>query len=125
MSIQCQPGSTTVSRDGRIWVLTLHGEHDLSTAPELEQRLTKIAASGTSVVIELAEATFIDSQIINWLLRWTERAAVTPSLHLAISTGAAGTPALRVIDLLGLTPKLPCHPTKADAHHALSTESPA
>ena len=77
--------------------------------------MAKVAASGTSVVIDLSDATFIDSQVVGWLVRWSECVMESSSLHLAIATGTDGAFAKRVIDLLGLTNRLPCHPTKTDA----------
>ena len=120
-----EPSSTALTRDGDVWVFTLNGEHDISTAPGLERTLAKVAASGTSVVIDLSDATFIDSQVVGWLVRWSERAMESSSLHLAIATGTDGAFAKRVIDLLGLTNRLPCHPTKTDALRHLAVETPA
>jgi anti-anti-sigma factor len=104
-------------------VFTLNGEHDISTAPDLERTLAEVAASGTSIVIDLSEAAFIDSQVVGWLVRWSQRAADRPNLHVAISIGTDGAFAKRVIDLLGLTARLPCHPSKTDAVRHLAAET--
>jgi anti-anti-sigma factor len=108
-------GKARLTREDEIWVLALTGEHDLATAPELEREMKQVEASGTSVVIDLTEASFIDSQIISWLLRWSERAAVSSHLRLAVATGGDGSITKRLIDLVGIADKLPCHETRADA----------
>jgi hypothetical protein len=47
-----------------VWVVSLVGEHDLATAPEVRQAIDQAAAEGGRVVIDLTQATFIDSTII-------------------------------------------------------------
>jgi len=121
MMTRYQPGATTLTRDGDIWTLTLTGEHDLTTAENLDEQMEQIAASGTSVVIDLSQAQFIDSQVIAWLLRWWERSLESAHLHLAISTGEDSTPATRLLQLIDIADTLPCYPTAADALHHLQT----
>jgi hypothetical protein len=41
-------------------VVSLSGEHDLSTSPELDVALTRAVVAGFGVVVDLSEATFID-----------------------------------------------------------------
>ena len=56
------PGKLVVERLTGTSVLTLRGEHDVTTAPSLGAELE--AVSGTNVVVDLAEVGFIDSSII-------------------------------------------------------------
>jgi anti-anti-sigma factor len=118
-------GRATLTREDEVWVLTLTGEHDVATAPELEHEMEQIEASGTSVVIDLTEASFIDSQVIAWLLRWSKRAASSTHLRLAVATGGDGSIAKRLIDLVGIADHLPCHRAKAEAVAHLSSMAPA
>jgi anti-anti-sigma factor len=118
--ITCQPGATTLSQDGEIWMLTLSGEHDLTTTPNLDEDMERIAASGTSVVIDLSPATFIDSQVIAWLLRWWKRSLESTHLHLAIATGEARSPVTRLFELVDLADTVPCFPTTPEALHHLN-----
>src|SRR6476619_5775434 len=53
---------------GDRWLVTLKGEHDLSTADELGDRLAAIFATGTSLVVDLRETQVIDSSILLVLL---------------------------------------------------------
>jgi anti-anti-sigma factor len=52
-----------------IWVVSAIGEHDLATAPQLDQALTEIEKTGTTAVLDLTPATFIDSTVINTAIR--------------------------------------------------------
>lgn len=113
------PGTTMLTRDGQIWMLTLTGDHDLTTTRGLDEEMERIAASGTSVVIDLSGATFIDSQVIAWLVRWWRRSLESTHLHLAISTGEAASPVTRLFDLVKLADTLPCHSTREAALHHL------
>jgi len=52
----------TTQLEASLWVLRLVGEHDLSTAPLVEAAFEPIEASGTTVVVDLTETSFIDFQ---------------------------------------------------------------
>ena len=106
--------SGLTNQDGTL-VLTLEGEHDLTTVPRLEHQMEQVCASGTNVVIDLTRATFIDCQVIRWLLRWSERARRIDHLHLAVAIGADGSCAKRLIDLLNATETIPCQTTMTEA----------
>lgn len=101
-------GTTKLASQDGTWVLTLEGEHDLTTVPLLERQMEQVCASGTSVMIDLTRATFIDCQVVGWLLRWSERARRIDHLHLAVAIGADGSCAKRLIDLLNATGPIPC-----------------
>jgi anti-sigma B factor antagonist len=52
------------------WVVAASGEVDLYTAPELERALTApLTAGATQLVVDLTEATFVDSTALHVLLR--------------------------------------------------------
>src|SRR6478609_3995568 len=55
-------------------VVVVTGEHDLSTAPELERRLDAALDSGHAVVVDLLGTTFIDSTVLRVLICARERA---------------------------------------------------
>jgi anti-anti-sigma factor len=116
-----EPGTTTLTHQGAIWMLAVAGEHDLTTTKKLDEDMEQIAASGTSVVIDLSQAMFIDSQVIAWLVRWWKRSAESTHLHLAIATGEGPSPVTRLLDIVDLTSILPCYPTTTAARHHLQT----
>jgi hypothetical protein len=41
-------GATTLTNEDGTWVLTLEGEHDLTTVPRLEHQMKQVCSSGTS-----------------------------------------------------------------------------
>jgi anti-sigma B factor antagonist len=56
------------------FVVTVAGEADLYTAPDLERALEGVIGLGaTTVVLDLADVTFIDSTTLGILLRYNAR----------------------------------------------------
>jgi anti-anti-sigma factor len=115
-------GGTAWTRLAEGWLLTLTGEHDLATAPELEHQMQQVCDSSTnaSVLIDLTETTFIDCQVIGWLVRWCEHGRRSPNFRLCVATGDASV-AKRLIDLLGLDELAPCRASKGEAVAMLMT----
>jgi anti-anti-sigma factor len=85
-------------RDG-IWVLSLRGEHDLSTQPSLSEELGRVTAVGGPVVIDLSDTDFIDSTI----LRVLANAAVEQSAGLKVAVVVpTGREAMRILRVTGI-----------------------
>jgi anti-sigma B factor antagonist len=64
-----QQGETVVTDlPGDRWLVSLDGDHDLSTADDLLHKLRAIFRTGTTVVIDLTPTTFIDSSTLGVLL---------------------------------------------------------
>jgi anti-sigma B factor antagonist len=103
----------TVHRDGHGTVLTVGGEVDLATAPQLHSRLVDLVDDGTgSVVVDLTQVAFMDSTGLGVLLAAHRRArAGGPTIRLVCPQG----PVLRVLRLTGLVPALPVHRSLAEA----------
>jgi anti-anti-sigma factor len=99
------------------WVLTLSGEHDLATVPELNGHMEDALRSDAPVVIDLTAATFLDCQVIGWLARWSQRAAERDQVQPAVVVGADGSAAARLFDVLDIAESIPitCVATKAEA----------
>ena len=116
------PGDTTWARLAEGWLLTLTGEHDLATAPELEHQMQQVcdSSANASVLIDLTEAMFIDCQVIGWLVRWCEHGRRSTNLRVCVATGDASV-AKRLIDLLGLDELAPCRASKGEALAMLMT----
>jgi anti-sigma B factor antagonist len=65
---------STAELDGNTFVVAAAGEADMYTAPTLEQALEGVVGlGGTSVVLDLAEVTFIDSTVLSVLLTFQGR----------------------------------------------------
>jgi anti-sigma B factor antagonist len=64
----------TASLGDNAFVVTLTGEVDLYTSPALEQALDgAVGLGGTSVALDLAKVSFVDSTVLETLLRYHER----------------------------------------------------
>jgi anti-sigma B factor antagonist len=64
----------TAELGGNAFVVTLTGEADLHTAPELDRALQGvIALGGTAVAVDLGDVSFVDSTALGVLLRHQPR----------------------------------------------------
>jgi anti-sigma B factor antagonist len=103
-------------------VLTISGEHDLSTAPNLRRRLDSLLDEGAVTVVDLSPATFIDSSILGVILDGRRRAAdAEVGFAVVHSSGADGVG--RVLEVTGLRAELPVHARREDAYSAVSSNS--
>jgi anti-sigma B factor antagonist len=91
------------SRTG-VWLLSLHGEHDLATQPSLREQLGHVRAAGGPIVVDLSAAGFVDSTIIGALLDCAEGKAAR-----VFVVAPPGSAARRLADLVRLADALPVH----------------
>ena len=93
-----------------VMVVTLRGEHDLSTRPELGEALAR-AAEDASVLVDLSECDFIDSTVIGALVvafqTVTERGRL-----FALTIPADAKAVQRVARVAGLATFLTIHETR-------------
>jgi anti-sigma B factor antagonist len=67
-------GVETIGTGARVTVIAVHGQADLHTAPELRSAIAGAIDGGAgSLVIDLSEATFIDSMTLGVLLGGVKR----------------------------------------------------
>ncbi|MEU6097313.1 STAS domain-containing protein [Streptomyces sp. NPDC047079] len=103
---------TRTTVDG-VTVLTVGGEIDHDTAPQLHDALIDSGSViAPRIVLELSAVTFMDSSGINTLVK-AHRAAdrVQGWIRLAALTE----PVLRVIELVGVDLIITCYPTLPEA----------
>ena len=111
--------------DAGLAVLTISGEHDLSTAPLLRRRIDNLLDEGTATVIDLSPATFIDSSILGVILD-SRRRASDAGIGLAIVHANGAEAVDRVLDVTGLRAELPVHARREEAFsEALGSGEPA
>lgn len=96
-----------VERCGAAWVITLHGEHDVSTQSLLRGQLDRVREAGGPIVVDLSRARFIDSTVIGALvLAWQQRGG---DLALVAPTNYDGT---RLVELIGIGSVIPVYPAR-------------
>jgi anti-sigma B factor antagonist len=109
------PGEISLDhRESGVVVVSLTGEHDLSTAPALREHLEKILDEGLPVVLSLSGAEFIDSSIIGVVLD-TRRRAEEAGIGFATALEDGAPPVRRVLEITGLDSNLPVRHSEREA----------
>ena len=89
-------------------IVTLHGEHDLNSKPELVRALE--AASQRNVLVDMSRCTFVDSAVVSVVLRVSRKLQERDGvLELVIPSEAR--PIRRVFELMGLESLVPMRET--------------
>jgi anti-anti-sigma regulatory factor len=113
-----------VELDGPVWVVSLHGPHAQATIARLDAEIERVVATGTTIVLDLTDLTFIDGHLVAAILRWANRAQLSDHEALAVVAGEAPSVAGRGFNIvLGSSARLPCFATKDEALAALSAAS--
>ncbi len=99
-------------------MLSISGEHDLSTAPELRRRLESLIAEGGPVIVDLSPASFVDSSILGVLLA-ARRGADEAGLGFAVAHPGKDDAVGRVLEITGLRTELPVHSGRDEAMTAV------
>ena len=105
--------------DAGLAVVTISGEHDLSTAPNLRRRLDGLLDEGTATVVDLSPATFIDSSILGVILDSRRRAAEA-KIGFAVVHANGADAVDRVLEVTGLRAELPVHTQREEAFNEAS-----
>jgi anti-anti-sigma factor len=103
-----------VSRyDSETAVVSLYGEHDLSSQPELQGTLQALVLAGNRVIVDLSQTEFIDSSVLMALLA-TDRLAREQGGRLTLQLATA--PIVeKALEISGVSQRLPCAPTREQA----------
>jgi anti-anti-sigma factor len=108
------PGRVAVDRRDGVALLTVCGEHDLSNGEVLRDGLWTVFGDGTAVVVDLSEASFIDSGVLHTLV-----AAAGPareaSGRMLVVCARADSFTRRVLHMAGLDQVLRIADTVEDA----------
>jgi anti-sigma B factor antagonist len=97
-------------RDSGVVVVSLRGEHDLTTAPTLRERVEEAVGRRSGLLIDLTEAEFIDSSIIGVVLEG-QRRAEEEGIGFAAALEGGDAAVRRVLEVTGLDRNLPVHPS--------------
>ena len=109
-------GVETKQLDGGVTVVTIRGELDMSTAPELERTLEAVSSSESpAILIDLSDCEFIDSTGVALIIRTWQR----------VDRGAEGSGRLvlccpnsqvrRLLDITGVEGSIRMHDSVDDA----------
>jgi anti-sigma B factor antagonist len=101
-------------------VIALHGEWDLYNRPELERALRRAELSGEQViVIDLSQATFIDSSVLGALVEARKRLAEGSRIAVV----AADRQIRKVFEITGLASVFTLHETLEELRADLTLQS--
>lgn len=115
------PGTIQRRREGPVWIVVMHGEHDLSTAPNLAHELEQAFDAGAPVVVDLTEVEFMDSAILNALLKAREQALARQEGSFVLVAPLGSFPS-RVLALVVGT-LIPTYPNLSEAVATLAPAS--
>ncbi len=110
------PGEVEVAIEEGLSIVRLLGEHDLSTTQLIADRLAALIDSGSPLVFDLSEATFIDSGVVR-VFEEVHIAGVPVALVISEQTSSI---VRRVLDLTGAAQRIPVVPSWEDARHVLA-----
>jgi anti-sigma B factor antagonist len=103
----------TAALGGDSFIVTLTGEVDLHTATSLEEALEGVVAlGGTAVALDLAEVSFVDSTVLEVLLRYRERLQNLGGELVVVTQDRR---VLRTFEVTGLDRVFAIHQRLADA----------
>ncbi len=111
------------SIDAETHLIELGGEVDLYTAPEFKERLVQVIEDGkTRVVVDLSNATFIDSTTLGVLVGGVKRLRPSGgSLALVCSDQNIQ----KIFEITGLDRVFPIHESREGALSAVATDGAA
>ena len=116
-----QPGTVEVEHHAPgLAVVSIRGEHDLSTSPELRRALEQAAAHST-VLVDLCECSFIDSSVIQALVS-TARALHAGGEQLVLVIPPEQKQVARVAQMTHLAEIFPIHTSRHAALVSIQRE---
>lgn len=93
---------TRQQHDPPLGVAALHGEHDADSSTRLENELALLLDGGFGVVVDLSDATFIDSQTLSVLLGTRHRAEQAELGFTVVLPDDGSAQVHRLLDVTGL-----------------------
>ena len=81
-----------------MWVISVRGEYDMANVADIEHAIAEVFDAGSTVLLDLTQTTFIDSSVLNAIIRAHQTAATSATHRLLVIAPRGGAPR-RVIDL--------------------------
>lgn len=98
-----EPPRIEVHRSGNgAALVALRGEHDLHGSPGLRRRLDALIREGLPIVVDLREATFLDSATIGVLLAAHREARRRGQRFMLVLADSTGWPLRTILEVTGL-----------------------
>lgn len=116
-------GSVYLRRQDGAWVLSLVGEHDLTTQSMLTDQIRRLTNTGDGLVVDLRRAEFIDSTVIHAVRAAHAEADGGKPDRFAIVVRNGAT-ASRVVSLVGLDRVIPAFEHLETAIRTVTARSP-
>ncbi len=107
-------GGVQIDRDGDepVWIVKLTGEHDLATVDDLREQLRTVPEADP-LMVDLSDTVFLDSSILGVIVEAHGRSADGGGrFGLIVPDGSF---AARLVELAGLTDRLPVYRSRAEA----------
>ena len=96
-------------------IVTLVGEHEDFSVPEIERALDSAVQERRAVVVDLAQAEFISSTVVAILLRAREEAHVNGCRFAVVVDDTTGPAVQRLFEITGLGAILPLVSSRREA----------
>jgi anti-anti-sigma factor len=104
-------------------IVTLSGEHDLASRPQIAVAFA-VARDCGNVLVDLTPASFVDSSVINALLR-AARELVREGMRLELVIPPSAHSLRGLFEALGVTRLLPLHDTREAGAASIVLDVPA
>ena len=105
------PGRVATERHGDVRIVSLQGEHDVSTVDLVRECLGDAAAGDGVIIVNLLDAVFLDSTVAGALLE-AYRRDLTPRMRFVV---ASGTSPRELFTMLGFDGSVPIFERLEDA----------
>lgn len=96
-------------------IVTLVGEHETYTAPDIERELDSALADGLATIVDLTQTDFVDSSVVNVLLRSRDEAQRRGQRFALVVDDATGWSVRQLLEVTGLVSIFPIAETRDDA----------
>jgi anti-sigma B factor antagonist len=101
-------GRLAVVFEDEVGVVSLPGEHDIGSSPDLSETIKRLVEGGRDVVVDLSETSFVDSSILRSLVNGAQEADAADVGYVAYLPETPVTVAVRrVVTMTGLETVLP------------------
>jgi anti-anti-sigma factor len=109
-----EPGLISLQQRDGVRLVTLTGEHDLATVPQLHEAIEAAVATGDPVVVDLTPTAFVDSSVIGLLIAAGTGTDGAEPRFLALVMPQSGHVA-RVMEMVTIAALLPTYGSVAEA----------